>query len=154
VLFLSTGAHADYHRPSDTWEKLSPPGLAAVVGYAARVVGAVAGEPAAPGYVRIAAPSSPARERGGYGPYFGVMPEFGEAERPGVRVAAVRPGSPAEQAGVRNGDVIVTFAGLAVRTLEDLTFALRGRRPGDRVDVVVVRGEAEHRLEAVLAERR
>jgi S1-C subfamily serine protease len=55
---------------------------------------------------------------------------------------------------VRQGDVIVAFGGLTVRTLEDFTFALRGRRPGDRVEVTVLREGVEQQLRAVLEERR
>jgi membrane-associated protease RseP (regulator of RpoE activity) len=152
VLFLFTGAHADYHRPSDTWDKIDAAGLAQVTAFAARVVEAVASTTTPPAYARVAAP--PGGGRGGYGPYFGVVPEFGEGERPGVRVGGVRPGSPAEKAGVRTGDLIVAFAGLSVRTLEDFTFALRGRRPGDRVEVAVEREGAARRLDATLEERR
>jgi len=154
VLFLFTGAHPDYHRPSDTWDRIDAAGLAEVTGFAARVVSAVAALATPPAYARVAAPPSSTGRSGGYGPFFGVVPEFGESERPGVRVGGVRAGSPAEKAGVRSGDVIVTFGGLTVRTLEDFTFALRGRRPGDRVEVTVVRDGAESRLQAVLEERK
>jgi membrane-associated protease RseP (regulator of RpoE activity) len=154
VLFLFTGAHEDYHRPGDTWDRINGPGLAAVTAFASRVVAAVAAAPVAPEYVRLAAPPSPVRRGGGYGPFFGVIPEFGESPRPGVKLGGVRAGSPAEQAGLRAGDIIVAFAGVAVRTLADLTFVLRGRRPGDRVEVIVLREGVEQRLSAVLAERR
>ena len=91
---------------------------------------------------------------GGYGPYFGVIPDFSDPERPGVKIGGVRPGSPAEKAGVQAGDVLVRFAGVTLRTLDDLTFALRGRRPGDRVDVIVLRDGRERALAATLEERR
>jgi aminopeptidase YwaD len=153
VLFLFTGAHADYHRPSDTWEKLNAPGLEAVTAFASRVLTAVAAQPVAPAYVKIEAPPAPPRGAG-YGPSFGVVPEFGESDRPGVRISGVRPGSPAERAGVIAGDLLVTFGGVAVKTLEDFTFALRRRRPGDRVEFTVIREGTEHRLHAILEERR
>ncbi len=153
VLFLFTGAHADYHRPGDTWDKIDGAGLEAVTAFAARVVAEVAAAPAPPAWARVTAPPT-TRTRGGYGPYFGVVPEFGESERPGVKIGGVRPGSPADKAGVQAGDVLVAFAGLTIGTLEDFAFALRGRRAGDGVDVTVVRGGAEHRLRAVLEERR
>ncbi|HEV8642631.1 MAG TPA: M20/M25/M40 family metallo-hydrolase [Methylomirabilota bacterium] len=153
VLFVFTGAHGDYHRPTDTWEKLNPKGLEAVTAFAARVVAAVAAQPSPPAYVKIEAPARSGRG-GGYGPVFGVVPDFGEAERPGVRITGVRPGSPADKAGVRAGDIIVRFAGVEVKTLDDLTFALRSRRPGDRVEVVVVRDGREQQVHAVLEERR
>ncbi|MBI4636478.1 MAG: M20/M25/M40 family metallo-hydrolase [Candidatus Rokubacteria bacterium] len=153
VLFLFTGAHSDYHRPTDTWDRLNPQGLEAVTAFAARVVAAVAREAVAPAWVKLEAPRAPTRG-GGYGPFFGVVPDFGDRSEPGVLISGVRPGSPAEKAGVRAGDVIVAFAGVAVKTLEDLTFALRGRRPGDRVEVTILRDSAERRLNAVLEERR
>jgi hypothetical protein len=154
VVFLFTGAHADYHRPTDTWDRLDPAGLAEVTGFAMRVVDAVAGMASPPAYARVTASPGSSRRAGGYGPFFGVVPEFGESERPGMRVGGVRAGSPAEKAGVRQGDVIVAFGGLTVRTLEDFTFALRAHRPGDRVELAVVRDGAERRLEAVLEERK
>ncbi len=153
VLFLFTGAHDDYHRPTDTWEKLNPEGLRIVTALAARIVSAVAGAPAPPAYVKLQAPPQRARG-GGYGPFFGVIPDFGEAERPGVKISGVRPGSPADKAGARAGGIIVSFAGVAVKTLDDLTFALRGRRPGDRVEVTILRDGAERQMEATLEERR
>jgi membrane-associated protease RseP (regulator of RpoE activity) len=154
VLFLFTGAHADYHRPGDTWDKIDPSGLAEITAFAGRVVDAVATGATPPAYARVSAPEASTGRGAGYGPFFGVVPEFGESERPGVRVGGVRAGSPADKAGVRQGDLIVTFGGLTVRTLEDFTFALRSRRPGDRVEVTVVREGAERRLDAVLEERK
>ena len=153
VLFLFTGAHGDYHRPGDTWEKLSPPGLVTIATFAARIVDAVGREPTPPAYVRVERPPAGRGRGGGYGAFFGVVPEFGEVERPGVRVSGVRPGSPADHAGVQAGDIIIRFAGVAVATLEDLSFALRGKRPGDRIEAVIVRDGAERQIEATLGER-
>ena len=83
-----------------------------------------------------------------------VIPEFGEATRPGVAISGVRPASPAEKAGLKAGDVILRFAGVDVKTLEDLTFALRSKRAGDRVGVTIVREGRTRELEATLEERR
>jgi aminopeptidase YwaD len=153
VLFLFTGAHEDYHRPADTWDKLNAPGLETVTAFAARVVFAIAGASAPPQYVKVEGATG-GEQRGGYGPYFGVIPDFGAGTALGVRITAVRAGSPAEKAGVLVGDTIVRFGGHEVKTLEDLVFVLRGKRAGDRVEVVVVRAGQERRAEAVLEERR
>jgi aminopeptidase YwaD len=152
VLFFFTGVHADYHRPTDTWDRIDGPGLAAVAGVVARVVAAVAAQPAPPQYVKLAAPAP--RGGGGHGAFFGVVPSFGQSAVPGVTITGVRADSPAERAGVRAGDVIVRFAGVDVKSLEDLTFALRGRWPGDEVTVVLRRDGSERTVRAVLAERR
>jgi Zn-dependent M28 family amino/carboxypeptidase len=153
VLFLFTGAHPDYHRPSDTWDKINAPGLRSVTAFTARVIAAVAGAATAPAYVKVEATGS-ARPRGAYGAYFGVIPEFGERGAPGVAITGVRPGSPAERAGLQKGDVLVRFADVEVKTLEDLTFALRSRRAGDRVPLRFVRDGQTHDAEATLEERR
>jgi membrane-associated protease RseP (regulator of RpoE activity) len=153
VLFLFTGAHPDYHRPTDTVDKINADGLRAVTALAARTIAAVAAAPTAPAYVAVAAPAS-ARPRGAYGVFFGVIPTFGERTDPGVAISGVRAASPAERAGLQAGDVIVRFGDVDVKTLEDLTFALRSKRPGDRVAVIVERGGQARALEATLEERR
>jgi Zn-dependent M28 family amino/carboxypeptidase len=152
VLFFFTGGHADYHRPSDTWDRINAQGLATVGTVVARVIAAVAAGPTRPAYVKIDAPAG--RPGRGYGAFFGIVPSFGDSGTAGVKITGVRPDSPAERAGVRAGDVIVRFAGVEVKTLEDLTFVLRGRRPGDEVQVVVLREGREETVRAVLSERR
>ncbi len=152
VLFLFTGAHSDYHKPSDTWEKINAQGMETVVTFAGRLLERVAAATPPPAYVKLAPP--PSRGSAGYGPFFGVVPDFGEAERPGVRLTGVRPGSPADKAGVRPGDLIIRFAGVEVKTLEDLTFALRSHRSGDKVEVILFRDGKEISTQATLEPRR
>ncbi|PYM21051.1 MAG: aminopeptidase [Candidatus Rokuibacteriota bacterium] len=154
VLFFFTGAHEQYHRPDDTWQHINAAGMVKVMQVAQRVVTALASASVPPAYVKLDAPSGGGRTGGGYGPFFGVVPDFGGNESPGVRISGVRAGSPAEKAGLQGGDVILAFAGVTVKTLDDLTFALRGRRAGDDVEVVFVRGGHEHRVRATLMERR
>jgi aminopeptidase YwaD len=155
VVFFFTGTHADYHRPTDTWDKINPDGMRRVAAVASRVVRALADRDDRLAFVKVAPTGGGSRAGGaGYGPYFGSVPDFGDNPIPGVRLSGVRPGSPADRAGLQAGDVIVRFAGVSVRTLDDLTFALRGRRPGDRVDVTYVRDGAERTVQATLEQRR
>ena len=154
VLFLFTGAHEDYHRPSDTWDKVNAGGLVTVTRFASRVIDVLARTATPPAYARIETPAAEP-PRGSYGPFFGVIPDFGETgAASGVKVSGVRGGSPAEKAGVRAGDVIVGFGGRPVKTLDDFTFVLRAHRPGDRVQVVLRRDDQEHTVEALLEARR
>jgi S1-C subfamily serine protease len=118
-------------------------------------VAALATVPAPPVYAKIEAPRSAGTSGGrGYGPFFGVVPDFGDPPRAGVKVNGVRAGSPAEQAGLRAGDVLVRFGGVQVGTLDDLTFALRSHRAGDDVEVRFVRDGEERHGRATLQERR
>jgi aminopeptidase YwaD len=152
VLFFFTGGHADYHRPSDTWDRINAAGLTTVGALVARIVSTVAAGPERPAYVKVDPPLA-GNEPRGYGAMFGVVPAFGEMETAGIRVVAVRPGSPAERAGVRSGDVVVKFDGVDVKTLQDLTFVLREHHPGDEVPVVFVRDGRQETVRAVLAAR-
>jgi S1-C subfamily serine protease len=68
-------------------------------------------------------------------------------------LGGVRAGSPAEKAGLKAGDLIVRFDGKAVRNLEDFVFVLRGKRAGDRVEVVYRRGSELRTTSAVLEVR-
>jgi hypothetical protein len=156
VLFFFTGVHPDYHRPSDTPDKIDAAGMRQVLLLARRVVAALADREAAVAFRKpTAAPPRSTGARGeGYGPYFGSIPDFGAAGATGVRLGGVRAGSPAERAGLRGGDIIVRFAGVTVRALEDLVFALRSHRAGDEVDVTYLRDGAPQTVRAVLEPRR
>ncbi len=155
VLFFFTGPHTDYHRPTDTWEKVNGPGLALVARAAGRTVRTLA-DRAEPLVLKAAA--APPRAHGsgsggGYGPYFGSIPDFAEVAG-GVRLSGVRPGSPAEKAGIRAGDVLVGFGGKPLQNLQDFTMALRAFRPGDKVDVVVERDGARRTFPCTLEARK
>jgi hypothetical protein len=155
VVFFFTGAHADYHRPSDTWDKIDADGLRTVTTVAYRVVRALADRDDRLTFVRVqGGPPRAGAGPTGYGPYFGAVPDFGDSPQPGVRLGGVRPGSPADRAGLQTGDVIVRFAGVTIRTLDDLVFALRSRRAGEAVEVSYVRDGTERAAQATLEERR
>lgn len=153
VLFFFTGPHSDYHRPTDTPEKINAAGLQQVATLVYRTAAAVAGEPAGLAFVRASSRPPAAREGRGYGPYFGSIPDFGATEVQGVLLGGVRPGSPAERAGLRAGDIIVRFGGVRVTNLEDLVYALRAKRAGDTVEVLYRRDGEERATRATLEQR-
>jgi hypothetical protein len=137
-----SGFHSDYHRPTDTWEKIDAAGGAAVADLALALVRRLANRAERPPFVETVQQehhsSGSAGAVSGYGPYFGSVPDFAN-EGEGVKFAEVRAGSPAANAGFRGGDVMISFGGAPIRTLYDFTFALRDRKPGDKVEVTVVR---------------
>jgi hypothetical protein len=139
-----TGFHADYHRPTDDWEKIDAEGGAAVSRLALALVERVANRREPVAFVPAGSQTNPhagpapSSGSGGYGPYFGSVPDFAD-DQEGVRFADVREGSPAAKAGLQRGDVLVSFAGTPIKTLYDFTFALRSKKPGDKVDVIVKR---------------
>jgi hypothetical protein len=137
VVFLFTGAHEDYHRPTDTPDKLDYSGLVAVARLASRIAREAAEQAGRLEPVRSAAPpaAGPGERDRGYGAYLGAIPDFAEREQPGVLLAGVRPGSPAEGAGIAGGDVLLRVGTTRLLSLKDLAFALRSHRPGEEVEV-------------------
>jgi S1-C subfamily serine protease len=70
----------------------------------------------------------------------------------GLRVASVAPGGPADDAGLRVGDIVRSVDGLVVRTPEQLRTAVESRRPGARVSITYERGDREERAEVHFAD--
>jgi hypothetical protein len=156
---LFTGPHADYHRPSDTAAGVDVPGLAKVAAVTKELVSWLAGrvEPLAVSIApRSGAPASTAGTGGGTPPprrvSFGTMPDFA-FEGPGVKVEAVVPGSPAEKAGVRTGDVVLKLDGKDVANLRDFSEKLKGMGPGQVVTVTIGRDGTEIEVAVTLVAR-
>lgn len=154
VVHLFTGAHEQYHTPEDDVDLLNNEGGAAVIQLTAALAdGARTGERLP--YVRTTASAPDAGDSRGYGAYFGSVPDYTamSASSGGVKLSDVRPGSPAELAGVRKGDVIVGMAGVEIQNLYDMTYVLREHRPGDSIEVVVLRAGQKLTLRATLSQR-
>ena len=151
---LFTGPTPDYHRPSDTVDTIDADGMVVVteaaheaIGYLAErtdeltvTIAAAANEDGAP-------PPRTARRAS-----LGTMPDFA-FEGPGVRVQQVMPGSAAEKSGIVTGDVIIAVDGETVTDLRSFSVLLKAHAPGDAVEVTVLRGEKELKVEAVLGAR-
>ncbi len=150
VLFFHTGGHEDYHRPTDTADKIDAAGMARVAAVAVRVIERLATD-ARPVYAKVPPPS---RRQGGTpgGAFLGIV----ALPRPGadgLRLASVLPGTAAAQAGLRDGDVIVRLGGSPVDGFEDLRSVVRARRPGDIVSVLYLRDGEAHATLATLGTR-
>jgi hypothetical protein len=160
VMFFFSGLHADYHKPSDTWDRVEPGETGKLLELVARVARRIDQAGQRPAYTPVTRPQrGPSRaanqqdnDQPGYGAYFGSVPDFGEVAR-GVKFADVREGSPAAQAGLKPGDTLVKFDGKDVLNLYDFTYALQGKRPGDEVPVVVLRDGKEVQAVVKLARR-
>ncbi|MEP6574156.1 MAG: M28 family peptidase [Gemmatimonadota bacterium] len=154
VLHLFTDLHEDYHRTTDDWQKINADGLAKVADFTTEIVRALANRPAPLTFVNVAPPSAsktPAVTPG-YGAYLGTVPDM--SDNPGgVRLTGVRAGSPAEKAGLRGEDIITKIGDMAVRDLQAMTDALRAHKPGDIVEILILRNGTEQKLSATLGTR-
>jgi S1-C subfamily serine protease len=146
VLHLFTGSHSDYHRPTDTADKINYEGMVRITQLVADVVRELATAPERPAYIEVA---SKMFARGGDRPYFGSIPDFGKPGK-GYAITGVTKDSPAARGGLQGGDVIVRLGDSAVAGLEDFDSALRKHKAGETIPVVVLRDGAEVPLEVVL----
>ena len=153
VLHFFTDMHEDYHRATDVSSKVNVAGEARVIDYAGRVARAIADRPARLTYVRSAGPPPRMSSATGNGTYFGSVPDMGSSGAPGVKLAGVTAGSPADKAGVRAGDIIVEFGGKIVKDIYDYTDAIGAHTPGDVVEVIVMRAGSRLALTATLGKR-
>jgi Tol biopolymer transport system component len=155
VLHLFTNTHADYHRPSDVWDRIDVQGvldIADLVTGLAREVGSRDRMAVIPDVGRAPAAAGDAPATPGYGAYLGTIPDFSTVDF-GVLVGGVRDGSPADRAGLRGGDILVGFGDQEIADLYALTDALRSHRPGDTVTLVWLRAGERITAEATLGSR-
>jgi Tol biopolymer transport system component len=155
VLHFFTGTHDRYHTPDDDADAINFAGAARVADLTARVAGAVARGQVTPTYARVAAAPAMEGDSRGYGAYLGTIPDYSamEAAGGGVKISDVRAGGPADKAGLAGGDTIVEMGGIRVENLYDMTYALQDHKPGDTIDVVVLRNEERLTLRATLGSR-
>jgi hypothetical protein len=155
VLFLFTGAHEDYHRPSDDADKINAEGEAAAAELSLDLLRAIDGMPSRPTWKKTKGAPHGGEIEPGRGPsaYLGTIPDYADTEKPGVRLAGVREESPAEKAGLRAGDRIVRFDGKEIRDVQDYTYALFAKKPGDEVEIVVERGAEKVTLKAMIGRK-
>ncbi|MFQ5504103.1 MAG: M20/M25/M40 family metallo-hydrolase, partial [Planctomycetota bacterium] len=151
VHFFS-GTHSDYHRPSDDIEKLDLDGMQRIGAIVLELVEQLSLLPERPSFVKPKSRPVVARTSPGARPYLGTIPDYAEGEG-GVKITGVSPGSPVAKAGLRGEDVIVQVAGTEIDNLYDFSFALQELRPGQRIEVTVLRGGKRKTFEVIVGGR-
>jgi hypothetical protein len=153
VLFAFTGIHSDYHRPSDDSDRINFGGMARIADYTELLMLDLARRPERPAFTKLAPPSrrsrteqAPARP----GVSLGVMADYGDESKNGMKLSEVREGGPAAKAGIKGGDSIIKIGGKPVGTIYDYMESLSRYKPGDKVEVVVRRGDKEVTLQVDL----
>jgi hypothetical protein len=134
VFFLFTDDHPDYHRPSDTADKINVPGMEKVVDLTEDLVTALATASERPKYVKLAS-GSPTP---GNVPRIGIRPSYGD-DGEGVLLDGVTEDGPAAKAGLKEGDRIIEVGGKPVKNLEGYMTLIRNHKKGDSVELGVLR---------------
>jgi len=152
VLFFFTGTHADYHKPSDTADKINYAGLKKIVEYVADITNYIDQfMPNRPTYK--VAQSSSTGGRMAFNVTIGVVPGYGESND-GMVLDGVRDASPAAIGGLKAGDKIVKFAGKEIRNVQDYTFILGELKADTEYEIEVIRGTERLTLKVKPAARK
>ncbi|MFQ5495247.1 MAG: M28 family peptidase, partial [Phycisphaerae bacterium] len=156
-LFFFTGVHEDYHQPGDDVEKINVEGAVRIVDLVRDIALDLINLDTAPQFAEVTSRPDIFRGAGpsrAGGVVMGIMPDMDdESDAPGWRVARVFPASGADKAGMKNGDRILRIEGRAINGFSDYSEVTRGKKPGDRLAVIVLRGGKELTLSVELSAR-
>ena len=137
VLFFWTGTHNDYHKPSDTFEKINYEDEAGILRLVARIVNQM--DAADKRLTYTTAKSDPVPRTGGFRVYLGTIPNYADSNN-GMLLDGVRDDSPAAKAGLKAGDRVVKIGKFEIKNVYDYTAALGEMKAGQEYAVEVVRG--------------
>ncbi len=137
VLFFFTGTHFDYHKPSDTADKINYEGLEKIMNYVGEIARSIDQNPTRPTYK--VAPTSSTGGRMSFNVTIGVIPGYGDGND-GMTLDGVRDGSPAAIAGIKTGDKITKFAGKEVKNVQDYTKILGELKADTEYEIEIMRG--------------
>jgi Zn-dependent M28 family amino/carboxypeptidase len=151
VLFIWTGTHEDYHKPSDTADKINYEDESHILSFVTRIIRSVDAGDARPVYT-VAKSESQGRTLG-FRVYLGTIPNYADSGD-GLLLDGVRDDSPAAKAGIKAGDRIVKLAGREVHNVYDYTYALGEMKAGQEYEVELLRGTERMKLRITPAARK
>jgi hypothetical protein len=137
-LTFFTGTHADYHKPSDTADKIDYEDLDRVADFAAAILRRIEDAKDAPAFTKVEQQMQGGGGRAGVRVFTGTIPDY-STEVKGLLLSGVIGGGPAEQAGLQKGDVIVEIAGQTIANIYDYTYALDVLKIGQPAKVIYLR---------------
>ncbi len=138
-----TGSHEDYHRPSDTADRINYPDLERVAQFGTLIAHKLANLNAAPAFIQVERKMQSGGDRDMVRAFTGTIPNY-STDVEGLLLSGVIGGGPAEEAGLREGDIIIEFAGQTIKNIYDYTYALDAVKIGLRVKVVFLRDGERH----------
>lgn len=146
-LSFFTGAHQEYHTPFDRPELINADGVAQIASIVENTAINVAqGTPLT--YVQVEGRAQPTGEGSrGFRLYLGTIPNYSEEVKNGVQISGTSKDSPADKAGLQNGDVIVELGGIKIKTLSDYAYCLQALKANEPTKMRVVRAGKEVELD-------
>jgi len=139
VLFYSTGAHLDYHTPSDTYDKINYKGMVTISSLIFDVAERLASSPDKLKFSEAGPKVEQGRPMRRKGVTLGIMPDFAGNVKNGLRADFVTPGKPAALGGMKKGDIITSINGKTVNNIQDYMFRMGQLKHGQTISVEILR---------------
>jgi hypothetical protein len=139
VLFYSTGAHLDYHTPSDTWEKINYKGMVEISGLVYSIAVNLANNSERLKFREAGPKVDVNRTTRRKGVTLGIVPDYAGIVNNGLRADEVDPGRPADLGGMKKGDIITAIDGKTVKNIYDYMYRLGQFKHGQTISVEVLR---------------
>ena len=146
VLSLFTGAHDEYHTPRDKPDLIHLDGMLLTKSLMVKIIHELLIQNQDLDFVEVKGGRSDSGSRK-FRVYLGTIPDYVSSESKGVKISGTQKDSPAEQAGMRAGDVITEFAGKKIENIYDYTYVLGVLKAGEKVKLRVMRNGQEVVLE-------
>jgi hypothetical protein len=141
VLFYFTGAHLDYHKPSDTWDKINYPGMVSISSLIFNVADTLASSPERLSFSEAGPKPETGRITRKKMITLGIMPDFAGNVKNGLRADEVYSGRPAASGGMKKGDIITAINGKSVNNIQDYMFRMGQVKYGQEITVEVLRDD-------------
>ncbi|MGI8605223.1 MAG: M28 family peptidase [Verrucomicrobiales bacterium] len=138
ILNAFTGSHEDYHRPTDTADKINHEGAAKVTQLIAAIARDLATSETSPVWKEYKS-SDRQGQRAGMRVYLGTIPDYSQGDIVGVKLSGVSPVGPAAKAGLRGADIIVALGGKEIKNIYDYTYVLGELKVGAETEISVLR---------------
>ena len=139
VLFFFTGAHSDYHKPSDDADRINYTGELMLIKYIYGVIEKTNDKG------KLAFTKTREAQQMGkrsFSVSMGIMPDY-TFSGTGVRADGISEGKPAEKAGLKTGDVIIQIGDYKIPDVQGYMQTLGKFKKGDATKVTVKRGKEE-----------
>lgn len=137
-LNLFTGSHEDYHRPGDSADKINYEDLERVVQFTTLLVRRLDALEKPLEFSKVAQTTEAGPARDAVRAFTGTIPDYA-TEVEGLLLGGVMEGGPADEGGLRKGDIIVRFGSQEIANIYDYTYALEAVKIDVPLEVVFVR---------------
>lgn len=162
VLFFFTGIHEDYHKPTDDFYKINLAGLKKVSDFVQEISLIIDKNELKPDFIKNESKISKNNNANhssekGNGAYIGGIPDYTsmnpDKKTGGVKLSGIKEGSPAEKAGLKADDIVIRFDNIEINNIYDYTYAIKNKKPNDKVKIIVKRNNKEIELELIVGKK-